>query len=146
MTKMIHRTAAERCRKLSEMVLALAGDGSDMEGFRSRRRLPFPIYRGIVMKRMRDEGYGFSEIGRAMHKNHSTVMYWTRELDNMAKYPSITNASYLRVMDLLEKKLANEDEEEEEDKMVPLSKINEIIRSMCGGKSDKIITAINTAL
>jgi len=48
-----------------------------------RREEPLPEARRVVAKSLRQHGYSYPSIGRAMNKDHSTIMYMVK--DDMRK-------------------------------------------------------------
>lgn len=50
---------------------------------RNSREYPYPYLRGLVMYQMVSEGYGYSEIGRALGRDHSTVLAWERKVEDL---------------------------------------------------------------
>jgi len=56
-----------------------------------------PLIRSIVAYRLVKEGYHYSEIGKAMNRNHSTISHYVRKVENMLSVP----LAYRREMAIL---------------------------------------------
>lgn len=54
------------------------------------------LIRSIVAYRLVKEGYHYSEIGKAMRRNHSTISHYIKKVENMLSVPN----SYKREMDI----------------------------------------------
>lgn len=76
--KDLNRDYAQCLQAISEAA------GIDEETLISRtRRFPVPIYRAMVAESMRDMGYSLIEIGSVLKRDHSTVIYIMRALDDL---------------------------------------------------------------
>ena len=55
----------------------------DLEALKTKRTYPLPLYRyGAIWYLFVAKGWGWSRIGRAIGKNHVTVMYGIKTLNN----------------------------------------------------------------
>ena len=46
---------------------------------------PYPICRAIMMARMSEEGFSYREIGNAIGKHRTTIIYWVRRIEDTIK-------------------------------------------------------------
>lgn len=56
--------------------------GKSREELLGRRTYPLPYYRAMVARSLREEGYSTPEIGRVLLRNHATILYTLRQLED----------------------------------------------------------------
>lgn len=54
--------------------------------------------RRVFAKILRDRGYSYQRIGDALNKNHSTIIHYIRNIDELLKYDKALDSMYRRVL------------------------------------------------
>jgi DNA-binding NarL/FixJ family response regulator len=76
----------EPVEKRYRQVLSVAEQATRMKLTESREA-GNALIRAIVAYRLVKEGYHYSEIGKAMGRNHSTISHYVRKVENMLSVP-----------------------------------------------------------
>lgn len=76
------------CKERYKVLLSLAEKVTD-HSYSDNRQFGNVVIKCLVSNRLRDEGYSFNEIGRAMNKHHSTVMFYIGKMSDMLSLPII---------------------------------------------------------
>lgn len=65
----------------------------------------------LVSNRLREEGYTFGEIGKAMNKDHSTIVFYVGKMDDMLSLP-LMYSKEMRTRSLFNDEIEKHDEQE----------------------------------
>lgn len=70
---------------LARIMLGISG--YDVLYNRDSRKVPLPTIRAMIYDKLRTEGYSFVQIGEALNKNHSIIIYAVQTLHDMLECP-----------------------------------------------------------
>lgn len=80
-----HAPAGERCAYLAEVLSGILGKEVDMDD-RGRESC---FARSCIIYEMVMEGYSTTEIGKALHRDHATVINGRRRIADTLEFPSM---------------------------------------------------------
>ena len=79
--------------------------------YQDNRQFGNVLIKCLVSNRLREEEYTLSEIGRAMNKHHSTIMFYLDKMKDMSSLPLIY-ANEMRMRSLFNYAIEEHDEQE----------------------------------
>ena len=98
------------CKDRYKVLLELAEKVTEHH-HQENRQFTNVLIRCLVSTRLREEGYTLSEIGRAMNKHHSTVVFYTEKMNDMLSLP-LMYANEVRIRSLFNYEIEEHDGQE----------------------------------
>ncbi len=96
-----HMTKATIDIKLQHKIIKLINSTFNIDIVRQTRRQDYVDGRMIYYKILRDLDYGYTPIGRTLHKDHSTVIHAVRAFDDVTTYDKELYNKYEVIKELI---------------------------------------------
>jgi len=80
--------------KLKDIIGIIFGVDID----KKTRRVPYPSARAVFTKVLLSIGYGYTEIGRFLDKNHATIIHYNNQIDTLIQHDQQLRMKYEEVI------------------------------------------------
>ena len=88
-----------------ETLYALVNEAFDVDIKRSTRKRAFVTARKVYARILKDRGWNLVRIGLSMHKDHSTVIHYLKDMDWLLDHDTHVRNNYLHIKKALDKKI-----------------------------------------
>jgi len=79
--------------------------------YEDNRKFGNVLIKCLVSNRLREEGYSFGEIGKAMNKDHSTIVFYIGKMEDMMTLP-LMYSKEMRMKSLFNDEIERHDEQD----------------------------------